>query len=563
MRPANQVLQALPLPWPAGSSRNIGALALAADGRHVWVAQEQDGLRRYTLAGQPAGPRWLPGATLGEIWPAPDQTLWCAGTDSLWQLHPSGRLLGAWSQPVAGSRLRPVYDPAGRPWLLGSAGMYRLAAGGRLIEGMRWAPEPHEVGADVLRLPDGPTLLAPGQVRQLEWTAGPAPQPRLRAALPLPFQPKAIWHGRLRADRAGRWWVFDTGTRGCWSRAATADFIRALPGPGRQAYSVRASVRLPDGRLLVSSYGGILTQAADSPLAPLRRWNAAVLPSGNAPVLQGVVPAPLGPGGDWLAAGVFPLLRFNPRTGAFDRLVAQGQTQADIGVGSLERDPASGRVWAATRIGLYSYDPAVQTFRPYVPADQPAAAPPLAGRLLEDLCPDGRGHLWLATPEGVERLTLRTGARRRYGPAAPAARRVAVDGARCLYLAPDGRLWVGTRSHGLAVIEPDGRARLALTPGQGLPSGSVATITPSAGGYLWLGTYQGLVRYRPTTGQLAVFTTAHGLSSDECNARAAYTDPANGTLLIGAWPGCTGYGPGRWPLPAPAGPGCCWPASRP
>lgn len=538
------VLEALPLPVPGSGNRNVGTLAPAADGRRVWVAQDQGGLRAYSLTGRPTGPLLVPGQSIGSVWTAPDATLWLASFTGVWQLHPDGRVLATWAQPVTPDLIHPVYDPAGRPWLLSSAAAYRLEPAGRLTEMLRWAPAAQETGADLLRLPDGPTLIAPGQVRQLEWSAGPAPQPRLRAVLPLPLPPKSIWNGRLKADQAGHWWVFDTGTRGCWSRTATADFIRALPGPGGQAYSVRASVRLPDGRLLVSSYGRILTQAADSPLAPLRPWLGAALPAGNAPVLVGIVPAPLGPEGDWLAAGAFPLLRFNPRTGAFRHLMVQGQKTADIGLTSLERDPGSGRVWAATRIGLYYYDPTLQTYRPYLSPRQPGTAP-LAGRLLEDLRPDGRGHLWLATPEGVERLTLRTGARVVYGPAEPGSRRVAVDGARCLYLAPDGRLWVGTRSHGLAVVEPDGRARLVLTAGQGLPNASIATITPGVGGHLWLGTYQGLVRYQPATGQLAVFTTAHGLSSDEFNARAAYADPANGTLLIGGVAGLHRVWPGR------------------
>ena len=120
-----------------------------------------------------------------------------------------------------------------------------------------------------------------------------------------------------------------------------------------------------------------------------------------------------------------------------------------------------------------------------------------------------------------------------YGPTEPTPHRAAVEGARCLYLAWGGRLWVGTRTHGLVVIEPTGDIHAALTPSQGLPSPSVASILPGPGGFLWLGTYQGLVRYQPATGQLSVFTTAHGLTSDEFNANAAYTDPHDGSLLIG------------------------------
>jgi signal transduction histidine kinase len=553
---ADGQLQALALPAPGSTSRYIESLALAADGRSVWVLQSQVGLRAYTLQGQLLG-RLLPCREgVLDVYPAPDGSLWLTSDHYTRQLSPGGRELGAW-RGAAGIALWPAYDPTGRPWLLSNYAAYRPAAEGRLTEATRWGRNLPEERMELLRTSSGPALLLPGEVQQLEWTHGPAPRPRPRFALQLPPWPTAGWGGRLRADRAGHWWVFDTGTRGCWHRDAAPALIQALPGPGGKPYSVREVVRLPDGRLLASSYvSGLLTQARDSPLAPLRTWAAAVLPGGNAPVLMGVVPLPLGPGGDWLTAGANPFLRFNPRTGQFRELIATDQRQAAIGILRLIHDPATGRVWSGTRIGLYWYDPAVRTFRPFVLPHQPATArPPLAGRTVEDVCPDGPNHLWLATPEGLERLNTATGARELYGPTAPGAHRVAVDGARCLYRAPDGRLWVGTRAHGLAVVEPNGRAHLVLTRGQGLPNASVATITPGPGGQLWLGTYQGLVRYQPANGQLAVFTTAQGLASDECNARSAYVDPVDGSLLIGGIAGLQRIMPDQMRGPGLARPG--------
>ncbi|WP_133257070.1 sensor histidine kinase [Hymenobacter edaphi] len=545
-------LRALPLPAPDQPSRYIAGVQLAADGRHVWVYQREVGLRRYSPQGRPAGPLLPYTAEVTDWFAAPDGTHWMVSETHTSQLDSTGRLRRNW-YPNPAEPLFPVYDPRGRIWLLSRHAAYRLDARNQLHEALRWAPTSQQSASDLLRnTPTGPVLLRPGQLLQLSWTAGPAPQPRLLFSLALPDWSTGAWNGRLRADNAGRWWVFDSGTRGCWFRTAAPAFIQPLPGPDGQPYSVRASVRLPDGRLLVSSYQkGLLTQAPDSPLAPLRRWPAAALPAGNAPVLMGVVPAPLGPGGDWLAVGVFPFLHFNPHSGRINKLPVTDQSANNAGILSLARDPASGRVWGGTRAGLYWYDAAAATYRPFTPAGAPA---PLAGRSIEDVCPDGRGHLWLATPEGVERLTLATGSRTSYGPGAPAGRRAPVDGARCLYLAPDGRLWVGTRAHGLAVIEPDGRAHPALTLGQGLPNASVATITPSPGGYLWLGTYQGLVRYHPGSGRLAIFTTAHGLASDECNARAAYIDPADGSLLIGGVAGLHRIWPDRAPAPAAARP---------
>lgn len=49
-------------------------------------------------------------------------------------------------------------------------------------------------------------------------------------------------------------------------------------------------------------------------------------------------------------------------------------------------------------------------------------------------------------------------------------------------------------------------------------------------------------------GALAVFTTAHGLASDECNARAAAVDGATGSLLIGGVAGLHRVWPGQVPV---------------
>ncbi|WP_035558770.1 histidine kinase [Hymenobacter sp. IS2118] len=541
----NGRLEALPLPRLRSATRDVKGLALAPDNQHVWVTQGRVGVQAYTLNGRPTGPLLPQLEEVYETWPAPDGSLWVVGLKgNIRHLAPNGRLLGTWRHPQ--SRLCPVADPKGRIWLLSDCAAYRPGPAGQLVAVVRWADPRHENWLDINRRPTGPTLLCRELVRQLEWTAGPDPHPQMQFELPLPPWPTAGWSGRLHTDRSGNWWVFDSNTRGCWQRTASPVFIRGLAGPGGTPYSVRTSVRLPDGRLLVSTYeAGLLTQARDSPLAPLRPWAVGMLPTGNVPIIMGMVPAPLGPDRDWLMGGATPFLRFNPQTGRLREVPVQGLPQNNAGVLSLCRDAATGRVWGGTRTGLYWYDPARETFRPY---QAPGATQPvLAGRIIEDIAPDGRGHLWLATPEGVERLNLASGARQ-------VIRSAAFTGARCLYLAPEGRLWVGTRAHGLAVVEPDGRAHAALSRGQGLPNASVATITPSPGGYLWLGTYQGLVRYRPATSQLAVFTTAQGLLSDECNARAAYIDPLDGSLLIGGVAGLHRVWPAQVPGPRPVRP---------
>lgn len=556
------VLHALPLPVAGGATHTIDGLALTPDARRVWVSQDRAGLQAYSLTGRPAGPLLAETLVRLEFWVAPDGSLWLtelAGRTR--HLTATGHLLDEWNH--LGQFFRPIADPAGRVLLLSGRAAYRPAPHGQLVPVARWRPAGPEVWFDLARTDSTVALLTNEQVWQLHWHQPPPPagqlargstqaaEPSLVPAFTLPLPPVPwVDHGMgLRLDAAGHWWVFLTGMRGAWYREAAPTFIRALAGPGGRPYSVRAVARLPDGRLLVSAYlEGILTQAADSPLAPLRRWRQAVNETGGTPVLTSIVPAHVGPAGEeWLTGCAGPFLTLNPRTGRLRTLPAVGLGTEFPDVRALARDPATGVVWGGARTGLYRFEPARMLWEPYRP---PAATDtqPLAGRTIEDLWPDGRGHLWLATPEGVEQLTLATGVRRLYGPTAPPPRRVAADGARCLLgERATGRVWIGTRTHGLVTISPAGRAYAVLTQAQGLPHSSVATITPGPGRTLWLGTYQGLVRYQPATGALAVFTTAHGLVSDECNARAAAADPRTGSLLVGGIAGLHRVWPDRVP----------------
>ncbi len=533
------VLVALPYPQAGTTSHLIDGLALTPDRRHVWVAQDRAGLRAYTLAGQPVGPLLTATAPRLDVWPAPDGTLWLSEARGRTRhLTADGQLLGEWHHP--NRFMLPVADPTRRVWLLSERAAYRTGPDGRLLPGPHWAPPGPESNCDLIRTDTSVALLTQQRVWQLRWTAAPDPQPRLRFSLGLPAWRTAGWSARLRTDAAGNWWLFDTGVRGAWRRTGAAAFIQPLALANGKPYSVRATTRLPDGRLLVSAYEvGLLVQAADSPLAPLRPWPTARLPDGQPPLLLSIVPARVGAARrGWLAGTGGPFVTLDPVTGRVQPILATeltAETRDDANVRALCRDGATGLIWGGARTGLYCFDSTSTTFRPYRPPGQSATLPaPLVGQTIEDLWADGRGHLWLAMPQGVDRLTLATGERRHYGPTAPAPHRVAGDGARCLYADPaTNRLWVGTRAHGLVLITPDGNAHTALSVGQGLPNASVATITPGPGGALWLGTYQGLVRYVPATGRLAVFTLADGLLSDEFNARAAYFDPTDSSLLLG------------------------------
>lgn len=72
---ADGVLRALPLPASGSSSTLIEALVMDPDGQRIWVAQRDNGVQAYNLAGQLVGPL-IASESVREIWPVPDGTLW-------------------------------------------------------------------------------------------------------------------------------------------------------------------------------------------------------------------------------------------------------------------------------------------------------------------------------------------------------------------------------------------------------------------------------------------------------------------------------------------------------
>jgi len=113
---------------------------------------------------------------------------------------------------------------------------------------------------------------------------------------------------------------------------------------------------------------------------------------------------------------------------------------------------------------------------------------------------------------------------------------------RYLYADSKDILWVATATQGLLRWDRGkGEVRVIGQP-EGMPVASIHAIYPDDAGHLWMPTDNGLVRYDPTTGQLKVFTTADGITSNEFN-RLAHTRGADGRFYFGGINGITVFHP--------------------
>ncbi len=179
------------------------------------------------------------------------------------------------------------------------------------------------------------------------------------------------------------------------------------------------------------------------------------------------------------------------------------------------------RLWVGTHNGgFYRYDPARDRLVPY--RRDPGRANSLSNDNVWSIVQDRYGYLWLATEHGLNRFDPETGDFVHYLHAPNDRRTISDSFVNTLYEAPDGTLWIGTES-GLSrlVRRPDGRpdyfvqydltqapTELAEGGAGRLQQNFILSIEGVMGapGHLWLGTKQGLQRFRPDTGAAGGFT---------------------------------------------------------
>ncbi|MFD2719168.1 hypothetical protein ACFST9_10605 [Hymenobacter monticola] len=497
--PATGELRQVPLPPRADNWRSLLLLHQGA----LWVVQGANPFRLFRLPLR--HPRQVPRL----VWQLSQGVVMAVEPDSVGQLLLFGEKV-CWRLGPDG-RVRPLAMP-------GNSHRYRV----QQANGRRWAqPATHP-----LRLPHGPYALLDSTL--LEQRPGQPPRVLARwrrnlssAAVPhlnvLELDSTWYWLGQgevlamsVRRQRqaprvqhlalalAGGWngwlcynrdqtglWAFAEGMPGVFELRPRRVAVQALPVAGRLQLSTRAISRLPDGRLVVGSYAGTFTQAADSPQAPLRPW-------------LGPIPGPvwfcsLGLPDGRLVIGLENYGIVVLSGGRFEEIAWPGPHPPLVGKSTfcLLRTRA-GQLWAGGQEGLFQLDLPHRRRTRYRAADP---AWPLHHCEIEAMSEGAGGELWLATNQGLYCLQPVTGALRHYGPTEPPPYRLPTALTRCvLPLHPDS-VWVGTLDAGLLLLHPRRGVQRQLTLSQGLPSEAVAfVVAPPPGRVLWVGTHNGLVR---------------------------------------------------------------------
>ena len=332
---------------------------------------------------------------------------------------------------------------------------------------------------------------------------------------------------RSFVDALGMEWCFSPFLRGCYKRHRSP-FIQRLRTAQDQWYSARSIFRLPDQRLLVSSYSGPLVQAPGRPGSPLQP--ARFPGTSDAYVFNDFL---LLKSTELLATENKGLYRISPATWAMHRIGRSPASNDTLLLHATDLAQGDdGRIWVGALSGLYWLSAAQPWLHAYTNA---ALHRPLRGIMALDF--DRAGFLWLATTDGLYRLSARTGQVHHFALGKKPPYGLPTNELLSLQL-KGAQAWVGTRDQGLLLVDVRRGLQRTVTMASGLPSNTVCSLLSDQTGNLWLGTYAGIVRYRPTTGSLAVYTAADGLADNECNYQSAYRD-SDGALYFGSVKGVT------------------------
>lgn len=176
----------------------------------------------------------------------------------------------------------------------------------------------------------------------------------------------------------------------------------------------------------------------------------------------------------------------------------------------LEED-TNGGFWAGTLKGLYKFDPTTGVF-----SQHPSRHPFFRKddyQVFRILAENNR-ILWIGTnTKGLYRYDIAHDNLYHFQYNKGNKGSISGNTIRCIYRDSKNRLWIGTKSSGLNLLESDSLFR-RFSEENGLPSNSVFAIEEDFNHNLWLATNNGISRFDPDKPSFTNFNLRHGLQGN-------------------------------------------------
>ena len=234
--------------------------------------------------------------------------------------------------------------------------------------------------------------------------------------------------------------------------------------------------------------------------------------------------------GDWLYIGTF-FGGFNVMNRKTGEIVACGSKKLpDDSIFSVFRD-YDGRIWVGLTYGLCLFDPRSRTF------DLVKEIP--ENLFIYDIYQGDDGMIYFAAYNiGVITYNPYTGT---WG-----GLECGSDGLLKHVISINGdsasNIWFGTEGRGMVRYVPSTGNFETFTTKEGLPNDVVYKVVEDKNKNLWISTNKGLACYEPLSGEIKIYTSGNGLTSDQFNYKSGFKD-SNGRLYFGTINGFVSFSP--------------------
>ena len=236
------------------------------------------------------------------------------------------------------------------------------------------------------------------------------------------------------------------------------------------------------------------------------------------------------------------ICRYDETTDRFTRYLFEARTSLQRRILQLQEDK-TGNLWAIeAEHGVWSFDPAKNTFEPLpLPSNGPATTHELGATVVNSIAEDTRGNLWIGHFSGLDVFDPQTRTFAHYSadptdPASVSGRVITVFRDRV------GVMWLGTFQGGVDRCDPNRQKfqlyRKTSNPERGLSGNYVTAVYQDKADYVWIGTDGGLDRFDPRTQTFTHYRhnplNGHSVGSDLISA---LFEDGGGNLWIGVGSG--------------------------
>ena len=194
-----------------------------------------------------------------------------------------------------------------------------------------------------------------------------------------------------------------------------------------------------------------------------------------------------------------------------------------------------GTLWAGSDQGLFRAPKGSLRFTPVAE---------LQGMWVFDILQEKDGTFWLATMgKGAYRYDPVKKTIKHYTTdSAPAGHAISSNAVSSLMQDSKGNIWLSTDRGGLCRYNAKTDDFTRFSVEEGMPDNVAYKVLEDEEGYLWFGTNRGLVRFKPGTKDIRVFTTNDGLCSNQFNYKSA-VKANDGNFYFGTIGGLVAFNP--------------------